>query len=98
MFCEGGSLASIEDPFEQEFIQSNANIFKDSHTSFWIGLFQTHKGTVTYVGSFMKSNIHLHRKKRLYKRKPMIGEKLMKKVAYCFSSFIFIVWLLFSAD
>ncbi|XP_039672406.1 macrophage mannose receptor 1-like [Perca fluviatilis] len=40
----GGSLASIEDPFEQEFIQSNANIFKDSHTSFWIGLFQTHKG------------------------------------------------------
>ncbi|XP_028448497.1 macrophage mannose receptor 1-like [Perca flavescens] len=40
----GGSLASIEDPFEQEFIQSNANMFKDSHTSFWIGLFQTHKG------------------------------------------------------
>ncbi|XP_037642854.1 macrophage mannose receptor 1-like [Sebastes umbrosus] len=40
----GGSLASIEDPFEQEFIQSNAKTFEDSHDSFWIGLFQTHKG------------------------------------------------------
>ncbi|XP_044077015.1 macrophage mannose receptor 1-like [Siniperca chuatsi] len=40
----GGSLASIEDPTEQDFIQSNARIFQDSHTSFWIGLFKTHKG------------------------------------------------------
>ncbi|KAJ4936384.1 hypothetical protein JOQ06_000978 [Pogonophryne albipinna] len=40
----GGSLASIEHPFEQDFIQSNAHIFKDSHSSFWIGLFKTHKG------------------------------------------------------
>ncbi|KAK5860193.1 hypothetical protein PBY51_021688 [Eleginops maclovinus] len=40
----GGSLASIEHPFEQDFIQSNIHIFKDSHSSFWIGLFKTHKG------------------------------------------------------
>ncbi|XP_038573590.1 macrophage mannose receptor 1-like [Micropterus salmoides] len=40
----GGLLASIEDPSEQDFIQSNARIFQDSHTSFWIGLYKTHKG------------------------------------------------------
>ncbi|XP_044077016.1 macrophage mannose receptor 1-like [Siniperca chuatsi] len=40
----GGTLASIEDPSEQDFIQSNINIFKDSHTSFWIGLYKTHRG------------------------------------------------------
>ncbi|XP_059200605.1 macrophage mannose receptor 1-like [Centropristis striata] len=40
----GGSLASIEDPDEQEFIKSNAKTFEDSHTSFWIGLFRSHKG------------------------------------------------------
>ncbi|KAM8838452.1 macrophage mannose receptor 1-like isoform 2-T2 [Synchiropus picturatus] len=40
----GGSLASIMDPDEQVFIASNVEIFKDSHSSFWIGLFKTHKG------------------------------------------------------
>ncbi|XP_042353414.1 macrophage mannose receptor 1-like [Plectropomus leopardus] len=40
----GGSLASIEDPSEQEFIKSNANIYKDISSTFWIGLFKTHKG------------------------------------------------------
>uniref|UniRef100_UPI003AAC2783 macrophage mannose receptor 1-like n=1 Tax=Centroberyx gerrardi TaxID=166262 RepID=UPI003AAC2783 len=40
----GGSLASIEDPSEQDFIKSNVKIFEDSHSSFWIGLFKTHKG------------------------------------------------------
>ncbi|XP_042352885.1 macrophage mannose receptor 1-like isoform X2 [Plectropomus leopardus] len=39
-----GRLASIEDPSEQEFIQSNIDMFKDSHSSFWIGLYKTHKG------------------------------------------------------
>ncbi|XP_059201160.1 macrophage mannose receptor 1-like [Centropristis striata] len=41
----GGILASIEDPDEQQFIQSNVEIFQDSHSSFWIGLYKTHKGT-----------------------------------------------------
>ncbi|XP_070700691.1 macrophage mannose receptor 1-like [Pempheris klunzingeri] len=40
----GGTLASIEDPSEQEFIERNAKIFQDSQTSFWIGLFKTHRG------------------------------------------------------
>lgn len=44
-FCEGGSLASIEDPSEQDFIQSNAKMFEDSQASFWIGLYKTHRGT-----------------------------------------------------
>ncbi|XP_037537285.1 macrophage mannose receptor 1 [Nematolebias whitei] len=41
----GGILASIEDPTEQEFIKSNIEVLQDSHSSFWIGLFKTHKGT-----------------------------------------------------
>ncbi|XP_034742576.1 macrophage mannose receptor 1-like [Etheostoma cragini] len=40
----GGNLASIEDPSEQEFIQSNINTFQDSQSSFWIGLYKTHTG------------------------------------------------------
>ncbi|MED6232568.1 hypothetical protein ATANTOWER_032477 [Ataeniobius toweri] len=40
----GGVLTSIEDPSEQQFLQSNIEVFQDSHTSFWIGLFKTHKG------------------------------------------------------
>uniref|UniRef100_UPI003AAF93A9 macrophage mannose receptor 1-like n=1 Tax=Centroberyx gerrardi TaxID=166262 RepID=UPI003AAF93A9 len=40
----GGTLASIEDPSEQDFIKSNVKIFEDSQSSFWIGLFKTHKG------------------------------------------------------
>ncbi|TKS79617.1 Macrophage mannose receptor 1 [Collichthys lucidus] len=41
----GGILASIGDPEEQQFINYNIKTFKDSHTSFWIGLFKTHTGT-----------------------------------------------------
>uniref|UniRef100_A0A667XPX9 Mannose receptor, C type 1b n=1 Tax=Myripristis murdjan TaxID=586833 RepID=A0A667XPX9_9TELE len=41
----GGMLASIEDPLEQQFIQSNVETFKESHSSFWIGLYKTHKGS-----------------------------------------------------
>uniref|UniRef100_A0A8C9WX26 Mannose receptor, C type 1b n=1 Tax=Sander lucioperca TaxID=283035 RepID=A0A8C9WX26_SANLU len=43
----GGNLASIEDPSEQEFIQSNIQIYQDGLSSFWIGLYKTHTGTVT---------------------------------------------------
>ncbi|TMS09857.1 Macrophage mannose receptor 1 [Larimichthys crocea] len=41
----GGILASIGDPEEHKFINNNIETFKDSHTSFWIGLYKTHKGT-----------------------------------------------------
>lgn len=41
---QGGILASIEDPAEQAFIQSNVEIFHGSHSSFWIGLYRTHIG------------------------------------------------------
>nr|XP_020447208.1 macrophage mannose receptor 1-like [Monopterus albus] len=40
----GGTLASIENPSEQDFITKNVQIFQESHTSFWIGLYKTHKG------------------------------------------------------
>ncbi|KAM7400356.1 hypothetical protein PAMA_004850 [Pampus argenteus] len=40
----GGMLASIEDSTEQAFITSNLQVFQDTHTSFWIGLYKTHKG------------------------------------------------------
>ncbi|XP_072296915.1 macrophage mannose receptor 1b [Eucyclogobius newberryi] len=42
---QGGTLASIEDPAEQEFIETNVKVFKDAHSSFWVGLFKSHKGT-----------------------------------------------------
>ncbi|KAM9349608.1 macrophage mannose receptor 1b [Symphorus nematophorus] len=41
----GGILASIQDPDEQQFIKSNVEIFQDSISSFWIGLYKTHLGT-----------------------------------------------------
>ncbi|KAF1383676.1 hypothetical protein PFLUV_G00134320 [Perca fluviatilis] len=40
----GGNLASIEDPSEQEFIESNIKVFQDGQSSFWIGLYKTHTG------------------------------------------------------
>nr|XP_040027916.1 macrophage mannose receptor 1-like [Gasterosteus aculeatus aculeatus] len=40
----GGSLASIEDPAEQEFIKGHVEVFRDSTSSFWVGLFKTHAG------------------------------------------------------
>lgn len=46
LFREGGWLASIEDPSEQEFIESNIKIFQDSETFFWTGLYKNHKGMV----------------------------------------------------
>ncbi|KAF3698790.1 Macrophage mannose receptor 1 [Channa argus] len=41
----GGTLASIENPSEQQFIKSNIEVFQDAHSSFWVGLYKTHKGT-----------------------------------------------------
>uniref|UniRef100_A0A8C7Z677 Mannose receptor, C type 1b n=1 Tax=Oryzias sinensis TaxID=183150 RepID=A0A8C7Z677_9TELE len=50
----GGLLASIEDPLEQQFIKSNIEMFQDVHTSFWIGLYKTHKGEWLWLDySFM---------------------------------------------
>ncbi|XP_041804377.1 macrophage mannose receptor 1-like [Chelmon rostratus] len=40
----GGALTSIEDPSEQEFIETNIRVYYDSQNSFWIGLYKTHKG------------------------------------------------------
>ncbi|XP_028988444.1 macrophage mannose receptor 1-like [Betta splendens] len=40
----GASLASIEDPFEQSFIERNIKTFEDSQSSFWTGLYKTHSG------------------------------------------------------
>ncbi|XP_014899453.1 macrophage mannose receptor 1-like isoform X2 [Poecilia latipinna] len=40
----GGSLASIGDPFEQEFILNSIKPFQDSHTSYWMGLYKTNRG------------------------------------------------------
>ena len=41
---EGGALASIEDPDEQQFIQDQLSILSDGQSSFWIGLYKTHAG------------------------------------------------------
>uniref|UniRef100_A0A1A8MEC8 Macrophage mannose receptor 1-like n=2 Tax=Nothobranchius pienaari TaxID=704102 RepID=A0A1A8MEC8_9TELE len=41
----GGTLASIQDSLEQQFIKRNIEVFQDSHPSFWIGLYKTHKGS-----------------------------------------------------
>ncbi|MED6273014.1 hypothetical protein CHARACLAT_002428 [Characodon lateralis] len=42
--AHGGILASIADPSEQEFIQNNIGTFQGRDTSYWLGLFKTHKG------------------------------------------------------
>ena len=41
---EGGALASIVDPEEQNFIQDQLLILSDGQSSFWIGLYKTHAG------------------------------------------------------
>ncbi|XP_054882841.1 macrophage mannose receptor 1-like, partial [Poeciliopsis prolifica] len=40
----GGTLASIGDPWEQDFILNNIKTFQNSYTSYWLGLFKTTKG------------------------------------------------------
>ncbi|KAG8014276.1 Macrophage mannose receptor 1 [Nibea albiflora] len=44
MKTTGAVLVSIEDPFEEDFIKSNIQLYKDGESSFWIGLYKTHKG------------------------------------------------------
>uniref|UniRef100_A0A3P9IWG7 Mannose receptor, C type 1b n=1 Tax=Oryzias latipes TaxID=8090 RepID=A0A3P9IWG7_ORYLA len=41
----GGMIVSIEDPSEQDFIETELQNYKDQHNSFWLGLYKTHKGT-----------------------------------------------------
>ncbi|XP_012711245.2 macrophage mannose receptor 1 isoform X1 [Fundulus heteroclitus] len=45
----GGVLASVQDTSEQQFLQSSIELFKDSQTSFWIGLFKTHRGSWAWL-------------------------------------------------
>uniref|UniRef100_A0A8C5GDM7 Macrophage mannose receptor 1-like n=1 Tax=Gouania willdenowi TaxID=441366 RepID=A0A8C5GDM7_GOUWI len=49
----GGFLASIEDPDEQKFIQSNIEAFQGSQSSFWIGLFKTLNSSVFVLGTWL---------------------------------------------
>lgn len=44
MYALGAALVSIEDPQEGAFIQENLELFQDSSTTFWIGLYKTHEG------------------------------------------------------
>ncbi|KAM9349892.1 macrophage mannose receptor 1-like [Symphorus nematophorus] len=39
----GATLASIEDPSEQDFIKSNIMTYQDSINTFWMGLYKTHR-------------------------------------------------------
>lgn len=48
VICKGAALVSVEDPSEQDFIASNVKVYQDSQSSFWIGLYKTHSGTVTF--------------------------------------------------
>uniref|UniRef100_A0A674PBS8 Mannose receptor, C type 1b n=1 Tax=Takifugu rubripes TaxID=31033 RepID=A0A674PBS8_TAKRU len=45
----GATLASIEDPSEQEFIKRNIFIYSNSYSSFWIGLYRTLSGMWQWV-------------------------------------------------
>lgn len=65
LLCKGGSLASTEDPSEQELIQNHARVFQDSHSFFWIGLYKTHKGTVT-LSAFWWKQIFSYRDEKDY--------------------------------
>ncbi|KAM3850435.1 macrophage mannose receptor 1-like [Diretmus argenteus] len=44
MRSTGGTLVSIENPSEQSFIKNQTEMYKDSQSSFWIGLYKTKKG------------------------------------------------------
>lgn len=66
--CVGGVLASIEDPSEQQFITTHVTIFKDTYTSFWMGLYKTQKGTSTLYAYIWKV-IFSYIKVKDYKKK-----------------------------
>lgn len=44
MHALGAALVSIEDPQESAFIQEILELFLDSSSTFWIGLYKTHEG------------------------------------------------------
>ncbi|KAM4552771.1 macrophage mannose receptor 1-like [Odontesthes bonariensis] len=50
----GGMLTSIEDPSEQEFIKNIVQTFKDSHESFWLGLYKSLKGEWLWLDKTVK--------------------------------------------
>lgn len=60
-YSEGGILVSIENPDEQQFILQTVEVFKDSQSSFWIGLYKTHKGLFIVFSPLWNS-----RKKNVY--------------------------------
>uniref|UniRef100_A0A3Q2WPT7 Mannose receptor, C type 1b n=1 Tax=Haplochromis burtoni TaxID=8153 RepID=A0A3Q2WPT7_HAPBU len=70
----GGTLTSIENPAEQRFIFNNVLVFKDSQPFFWIGMYQTHKGTVIFSTlSWKNINVYLKiNKNRTHKLKIVI--------------------------
>lgn len=68
VFCEGGTLASIGDPLEQEFILNNIKIFQDTYTSFWLGLFKTNKGNEHHKKAVLKEKLSKNGFSMFYKR------------------------------
>ncbi|KAM4606060.1 macrophage mannose receptor 1 [Polymixia lowei] len=45
----GGSLVSIQDPLEANFIQQNLELLQDVSKSFWIGLYKSHEGEWMWI-------------------------------------------------
>ncbi|XP_046884147.1 macrophage mannose receptor 1b [Hypomesus transpacificus] len=45
----GASMVSIENPDEQAFIKNHIEIFKDTRTSFWLGLYKTVTGKWLWI-------------------------------------------------
>ncbi|XP_029935851.1 macrophage mannose receptor 1 [Myripristis murdjan] len=45
----GGSLVSIQDPLEGQFIQQNLELLQDGSKSFWIGLYKSHEGEWMWI-------------------------------------------------
>ncbi|XP_056155303.1 macrophage mannose receptor 1 [Lampris incognitus] len=45
----GGSLVSIQDAHESQFIQENVDLLQDSTKSFWIGLYKSHEGEWSWI-------------------------------------------------
>lgn len=61
LIYEGGTLVSIEDPIEQGFIQSHIQIFQDTYSSYWIGLFRSKHGTDPFLLFLCKiNNLAIH--------------------------------------
>ena len=79
-FLKGASLASIEDPSEQEFIKSHTSVYQDIHSSFWIGLYKNIRGTVTFSDLLWKEALSYRDRKDWKKNQNSLCEQLMKKI------------------